>query len=135
MSERMSAAWASSACSGRCNPAAYPTTMLARSGVRRPLIPRPARLDPKSKIFAPAVGGQHNVVRLDVAVNQAVFVGVLQAQRGVAPPGDRPRRTGSGPVRFPGMLGQTDALDVFHDQEVRRPAWSRVVGGHDVRVV
>ena len=33
------------------------------------------------------------------------------------------------------MLGQADALDVFHDQEVRRPRLVRVVGGHDVRVV
>ncbi len=69
----------------------------------------------------------------DVAVNQPVFVGVLVFGRGVARQAARRRdRQRAGSLQ---MLGQTDALDVFHDQEVRRPRLVRVVGGHDVRVV
>ena len=64
----------------------------------------------------PLLSRQQQVVRLDVAVDQAALVGVLQAQRRLADVVarllDRQRPS------LLDQLGQVDALDVLHDEEM-----------------
>ena len=77
--------------------------------------------------------GEHQVGRLDVAVDHAVLVRVLQAQRRlmdeVAGIGDRQRPLGLD------QLGQVEALDVLHGQDEALAEPEGRVGGDDVGVV
>ena len=73
---------------------------------------------PKSRTLTTALvplAGEHQVARLDVAVDHPVLVGVLQAQRRlvdeVAGVGDRQRPLGLD------QLGQVEALDVLHRED------------------
>ena len=79
-----------------------------------------------------AVAREHQVARLDVAVNHALLVGVLQAQgrllNEVAGVADGHRSAG---LDHP---GQVQAVDVLHGEDQALAAAKRGVGGDDVGV-
>ena len=74
-----------------------------------------------------------DVARLDVAVDEADLVGVLQADRGAVDV-----VAGADRVERPGLLDevlQVGAVHVLHDEEVQVVVLVDVVGADDVRVV
>ncbi len=80
---------------------------------------------------------EHQVGRLDVAMHQLMFVGMLQAQGRLAD--DLARRTSpQRPARRPAHadeLLQVDAVDELHDQELDAARLAGVKGPHDVRMI
>ena len=80
-----------------------------------------------------AVGRQQQVVRLDVAMDQAALVGVLQAQRRLPDELARLRhRQRAVLLDQPGQVGRS--FDVLHDEQVRAADLVGVEGADDVRV-
>jgi hypothetical protein len=79
----------------------------------------------------PPVGGQQQVGGLEVAVDQAPLVGVLQRQRRLVAVVGRPSRRN--PAALLEHAGQAVALDVLHDQEVAAVVLLAVVGLDDAR--
>ena len=63
-----------------------------------------------------AVAGPHEILRLDVAVNHAFFVGVLESVSRLL---DGAARLRNGQWATAGqMIGKVDAVDVLHDEEM-----------------
>ena len=132
MSARMSARRASLICSGSDEVGRAQHLTL----VRQPPVGRPLALDlgqPEVEDLdhgAVALAGEHQVARLDVAVDHAVLVGVLQAQRRlvhvVAGLGHRQRPAGLDQLR------QVESLDVLHRQDEALADAEGRVGRDDV---
>jgi hypothetical protein len=79
-----------------------------------------------------ALGIEQDVLRLDVAVQNALFVGVLQRLTDLRHDGQRlSRREPPGPHR----LAQVHAIHELHEQVVKAARLSKVVHADDVRVV
>ena len=84
-----------------------------------------------------AAAAEHQVGRLDVAMHQLMFVGVLQPQRRLADDLARradPQRAAQRRAGGDELL-QVDAVDELHHQEMDAAGLARVVGPHDVRMV
>ena len=78
-----------------------------------------------------AVGGSHQVLRLDIAMDHAALIGMLQSLRGLHDRLRRPARKAAGPADLTSWPRLTP-VDEFHDQEVRVAGLLGVVSRHDV---
>ncbi len=76
---------------------------------------------------------QQNVAGLDVPVNQAAFVRMLQSQRGLANVVRRPQDI-HGTLAIDNLL-QIGAVDIFHDQEMELAILVNIVGANNIGVV
>ena len=81
----------------------------------------------------PTVGGHHDVARLDVAVDEPCFVGMVEC--GGDTGADVAREFGAQPLLGVEYLTQTLALDQLHDHGLASVLFEHVVHGDDVRVV
>ncbi len=81
----------------------------------------------------PAVGGHHDVAGLDVAVDEARFMGVVE--RGGDARADVAGEFGAQPLLGVEYLAQALAFDQLHHDRLAPVLFEHVVDGDDVRVV
>ena len=92
---------------------------------------------PKSSSLTTPLAAEHQVGRLDVAVDELVLMGMLEPQRGLADhlAGRAHAQRLSGlPLGLDQAL-EVDAVHVFHRQEMDAVGLAGVVGTHDVRML
>ena len=82
--------------------------------------------------FHAAPGVEEEILRLDIAVEDALAVGVLE---GLADSGDDFQRLFRGEAFCPHGLAQIHAIDVFHEQEIPAALLAEIVHGDDVRMI
>jgi hypothetical protein len=104
----------------------------ARLGFRRFLV---AQRSGQAEIgqFCDAVMRQHDVLGLDVAMNEPAFVGVPQG--GCDLPGDGDGFPFTKPLVRGDPVVDRFAIHVLHDEIVMLPGVADVIGRHDVRIV
>ncbi len=79
-----------------------------------------------------AVGGAHEIVRLQIAMDQAARKGMLKTDGRLAH--DVARRGHRQRTVLAQLVGEVDALDVLHRQQMRIAGLFGVEGGNDIRM-